>query len=157
MTADQTNQHFMALTLKLKGWKQILAGLTVLSGGLLAYSAWIQSGLKTMAEPLLVVRLKSDLQSEAAAHLGLGDPKNRPTWEQGRKFEEEHANIERLQIRSLDRRGWGGSVVARIKFSISRHGAEAEDIRYYRLKFNWLTGWYVYGKITEGSYQTGWL
>ncbi len=147
------------VTIHLKGWKQILAGLLLLMGAYGGYTIWIQSGLTDKLPALVEARLKSDLKFEAATrHLPLGQANATPALEQAKRFEAEAKTLGGLTIVSINQRGLGGSVVVQVKFAVDGQPLpNGADTRYYRLKHSWFSGWYVHWKTTELRYRLGWL
>lgn len=145
------------LTIQLKSWKQILAAAILLVGALVGYSVLVQSGLDAKLPRLVESRLRIDLENEITRQtlLPTGAPYRAPTRAQAEKYVEEHKKLGQLKIVSVEKRGWRSSAIVRVKFTLG--DSDGEQVRYYRLKHNWFSGWYVWSPVSERSWHIGWL
>jgi hypothetical protein len=147
------------VTAALERPKRTLLGVFLLLAAYIGYSFWVQSDL-TKQMPLVIGRqLNMELLAEAATRdLHVSQPNSQPTAEESRKFEGEKQAIEQLQIVSLTKRGLGGRVVVKVTFCLGgKSPPEGEDTRYYRLQFNWLTGWQLPTRAREETYRSAWF
>jgi hypothetical protein len=138
------------MTFKLKGWKQVLLGLLVIASVPVGYTLLLRRGLETRLPALIEKQLQADLGAEAARKtLPMSKAHETPTRQQAENFAEEFKAVDRLKILRIEKRGWGAKLVVRVTYTTAETTTEhSEQLRYYRLKHNWLGGWFVYRQTT---------
>jgi hypothetical protein len=103
--------------------------------------------------------IQTDLAVEVAKkELHTSQPDSQPMVEDYEKYGKEVQRFDQLQIDSITVRGWGTTVVAKVKVSLAGQALPTgQDTYYLVMKYYWLTGWSVQRRTRADIYNIGWF